>query len=87
VAIYPLTARPEDVLAANTYDSIRNLLFGDVTILGRYNHVAWHLFEQFHAAPDLAPDDMATIAAAHPDLLCIEELRRTWQRILLNSIM
>jgi 6-phospho-beta-glucosidase len=44
-------------------------LFGDVTILGHYNHVAWHLFEQFHATPEIAADDMATIAAAHPDLL------------------
>lgn len=69
VAVYPLTPRPEDALAANVYDSVRNLLFGDVTILGHYNHVAWHLFEQFHATPKIAADDMATIAAAHPDLL------------------
>lgn len=69
VAVYPLTPRPADVLAANTYDALRNQLFADVTILGRYNHVAWHFFRQYGATPDMAPDDMAIIAAAHPDLL------------------
>ncbi|MDI5790674.1 family 1 glycosylhydrolase [Bacillus licheniformis] len=39
--MYPASSKPEDVLAAFNYNAIRNWLYLDMAVFGRYNTTAW----------------------------------------------
>lgn len=66
---YPATCHPEDVLAADDYNSIRNWLYLDMAVHGRYNSVAWAYLEEMGAAPSIAEGDLEILAADKPDFI------------------
>ncbi|MCF6097597.1 glycoside hydrolase family 1 protein [Thermovorax subterraneus] len=67
--VYPAYSRPEDVLAAQTFSSIRNWLYLDVPVFGRYNSVAWSYMESENCAPEIEEGDMDIIEEAKPDFI------------------
>lgn len=68
-AIYPASAKPEDVLAANTFSALRNWLYLDMAVHGRYNKTALRFLEQRNALPEVAAGDMEIMAQAKPDFI------------------
>jgi 6-phospho-beta-glucosidase len=68
-SIYPATSRPEDVLAANNWSSIRNWLYLDAAVFGCYNHVAWSYLEEKSYAPQIEDGDMQILKGAKPDFI------------------
>ncbi|WP_225047949.1 glycoside hydrolase family 1 protein [Lacticaseibacillus kribbianus] len=69
VAVYPLSPKPEDALAANTYDALRNLLFSDMAGFGRYNPTALAVLAAAGITLNVTEEDRAVLAQARPDLL------------------
>ncbi|REK60297.1 MAG: 6-phospho-beta-glucosidase [Geobacillus sp.] len=69
VTIYPASSKPEDVLAANTYAAIRNWLYLDMAVHGRYNPIAWAYLEQKGYTPTIADGDMDILQNAKPDFI------------------
>ena len=67
--IYAASSRPEDVLAADNFSAIRNWLYLDLAVQGRYNHVVWAFLQQRGWLPAIEEGDMATIAAGQPDFI------------------
>ena len=68
-AIYPASSKPEDVLAASNCSSIRNWLYLDMAVYGRYNNIAWSFLEERNATPDIEEGDMEIMASAKPDFI------------------
>jgi len=68
-AIYPASCKPEDVLAANNFSAIRNWLYLDMAVYGRYNNVAWSFLEEREATPDIEPGDIDILRSAKPDFI------------------
>lgn len=68
-AIYPATCAPEDVVAADNWESIRCWLYLDVAVFGRYNPIAWAYMEEKGLVPQMEPGDMELLASAKPDYL------------------
>ena len=68
-AIYPKTCKPEDVLAAQNLDSIRNWLYLDMAVYGRYNPIAWSFMEQKKITPEIQSGDMEILEDTSPDFL------------------
>ncbi len=66
---YPATCHPEDVLAADDYNAIRNWLYLDMAVHGRYNSVAWAYLEELGAAPAIADGDLEVLSADKPDFI------------------
>lgn len=66
---YPATCHPEDVLAADDFNAIRNWLYLDMAVHGRYNSVAWAYLEELGAAPAIAEGDLEILAADKPDFI------------------
>ncbi|MCG6794866.1 MULTISPECIES: glycoside hydrolase family 1 protein [Geobacillus] len=69
VTIYPASSKPEDVLAANTYSAIRNWLYLDMAVHGRYNPTAWAYLEEKGYTPEIADGDMDILQNAKPDFI------------------
>lgn len=69
--IYPASAKPEDVLAADTYASIRNWLYLDVAVHGHYNPIAWAYLEKKGYTPEMLPGDEHILKNASPDFIAI----------------
>lgn len=69
VAIYPESCKPEDVLAADNFAAIRNWLYLDMAVYGRYNSTVWAYLCEKGYAPQIAPGDMEIIARAKPDFI------------------
>lgn len=67
--VYPASSRPEDVLAADNFNAIRNWLYLDVAVFGRYNTLVWSYFEENGYTPAIAEGDMEILAAAKPDFI------------------
>ncbi|ORM67962.1 glycoside hydrolase family 1 protein [Pantoea rwandensis] len=67
--IYAASSRPEDVLAADNFSAIRNWLYLDLAVHGRYNHVVWAFLQQRGWLPSIEADDMTIIAAGQPDFI------------------
>ncbi|MBA8867100.1 6-phospho-beta-glucosidase [Pantoea agglomerans] len=67
--IYPLSPKPEDVLAAENYNAIRNWLYLDMAVYGRYNHLVWAYMEEKGLLPEVEPEDMAILAKGRPDFI------------------
>lgn len=68
-SIYPESSKPEDVLAANNFSSIRNWLYLDMAVYGRYNSIAWSYMEENGYAPDIHEGDMEIVRGSNPDFI------------------
>ncbi|ASS90156.1 glycoside hydrolase family 1 protein [Aeribacillus pallidus] len=69
VTIYPASSKPEDVLAANNYAAIRNWLYLDMAVYGRYNNIAWAYLEEKGYTPTILEGDMEILQNAKPDFI------------------
>lgn len=67
--IYPSTSKPEDILAASNFSSIRNWLYLDAAVFGRYNSVAWSYMEKKGYTPIIEEGDMNILEAGRPDFI------------------
>lgn len=68
-SIYPASSKPEDVLAAHNWSSIRNWLYLDMAVFGRYNNVAWSYMEEKGYTPTIEDGDMEILKDAKPDFI------------------
>ena len=69
VSIYPATSAPEDVIAADDWDAVRNLMYLDVAVHGRYHPLAWRYLTERGWQPDFAEGDEQVLAAGKPDII------------------
>jgi 6-phospho-beta-glucosidase len=67
--VYPASCKPEDTLAAQDLNAVRNWLYLDMAVYGRYNNLVWSFLEQNDAVPTIEDGDMDILAAAHPDFI------------------
>jgi 6-phospho-beta-glucosidase len=67
--VYPASCKPEDILAAQEFNAIRNWLYLDMAVYGRYNNLVWRYLEEHDATPSFAPGDKEALAEAHPDFI------------------
>lgn len=67
--VYPATSKPEDALAASNFSSIRNWLYLDAAVFGRYNSTAWSYMEEKGCTPVIEEGDMDILKDAHPDFI------------------
>ncbi|MCP3425638.1 glycoside hydrolase family 1 protein [Rothia sp. AR01] len=67
--VYPASPKPEDVIAADNFNSIRNWLYLDLAVRGEYNSVAWAYLEEKGIAPEIAEGDLEVLRAAKPDFI------------------
>lgn len=44
--VYPASSKPEDVIAADNYNAVRNWLYLDLAVRGEYNSLAWSIMEE-----------------------------------------
>lgn len=66
---YPATCAPQDVLAADTWNAIRNWLYLDMAVYGRYHNIAWAYLANNGWTPRIQPGDLDILASARPDFL------------------
>lgn len=67
--IYPASCKPKDILAAQNFNAIRNWLYLDMAVWGRYNNLVWKFLEEHDAIPDIEEGDMDIMAQGHPDFI------------------
>ena len=67
--VYPKTCNPADVLAAQNFNAIRNWLYLDMAVWGRYNPLVWAWLEQNDACPDILPGDLDIMKEGRPDFI------------------
>lgn len=67
--VYPLTPEPQNVLAAQNLNSIRNWLYLDMAVYGIYNPIAWSFMEQKEITPTILDEDMERLQEARPDFI------------------
>lgn len=69
--VYPLTSKPEDVMAAQNANDLRNLYYTDIYFKGEYTKSAALYLEKNGLAPKILPGDMEIIKAGTSDFLAI----------------
>lgn len=67
--VYPLTSSPLDNLAAMDYDQLRNRLYLDTIVFGKYPEAFRVYLEQRGCMPEFAEGDEETLLHAHPDFI------------------
>lgn len=67
--IYPASSKPEDVVAAFNYNAIRNWLYLDMAVHGRYNTTAWAYMKEKGYTPVIEDGDMEILRSAKPDFI------------------
>lgn len=67
--VYPASCDPADVLASQNYNAIRNWLYLDIAVHGRYNNLVWTFLDGKNAAPDIAPGDEEILKNGRPDFI------------------
>lgn len=67
--VYPASCKPKDILAAQNFNAIRNWMYLDMAVFGKYNNLVWKFLEEHDALPDIEEGDMEIMAAAHPDFI------------------
>ena len=67
--VYPASPDPADVVAAEDFSAIRNWLYLDVAVRGRYNTLAWAYLTGKGWAPQIEDGDLEVLAAAEPDFI------------------
>jgi 6-phospho-beta-glucosidase len=67
--VYSASSKPEDVLAAQNFNAIRNWLYLDAAVYGRYNKIAWSYMEEKGYVPTIVEGDMDILKNAKPDFI------------------
>lgn len=67
--VYPATCKPEDVIASQNTNAIRNWLYLDMSVYGVYNNLVWAYLEEHDATPTFAPGDAEALKNGHPDFI------------------
>ncbi|HMR48413.1 MAG TPA: glycoside hydrolase family 1 protein [Arachnia sp.] len=67
--VYPASCDPLDVIAADDFNAIRNWLYLDAAVHGRYNSVVWSYLSQRGWAPTIDDGDMEVLKAGRPDFI------------------
>lgn len=67
--VYAATCKPEDILAAQNFNAIRNWLYLDMAVYGVYNNLVWSYLEEHDACPEFAEGDIETLKNGHPDFI------------------
>ncbi|MFS1663660.1 glycoside hydrolase family 1 protein [Streptococcus sp. zg-JUN1979] len=66
---YAASAKPEDVIAAQNNNAIRNWLYLDMAVYGVYNNLVWAYLEEMDATPVFEVGDKEVLRAAKPDFI------------------
>lgn len=69
--MYPETCRPEDVIAAHNWETIRNWSFSDVAVWGRYNSLAYSYLQEKGIAPEILEGDKEILENTKPDFIAM----------------
>lgn len=69
VCAYPATCAPQDVLAAENFAVLRNWLYLDAAVFGRYNKAALHYLEDRGYTPDMRTGDLSILEQGRPDFI------------------
>ena len=69
VSVYAATSAPEDVIAADDWDAIRNLMYVDVAVRGTYHPLAWAYLVEKGIEPTFEEGDAEILKAGNPDFL------------------
>lgn len=67
--VYAQSSKPEDVIAAQNFNAIRNWLYLDVAVKGKYDPIAWAYLEEKNALPEVLENDWEILANGHPDFI------------------
>ncbi|MDO4536595.1 MAG: glycoside hydrolase family 1 protein [Coriobacteriales bacterium] len=68
--VYPASDKPEDIMAAQNFNALRNWLYLDMAVYGIYNHIVWAWLEEQDALPsNIQVGDMEIMKAAKPDFI------------------
>ncbi len=67
--IYPASCKPKDILAAQNYNALRNWLYLDMAVYGRYNDLVWAYLSEHDALPEFAEGDEKILKSGHPDFI------------------
>lgn len=68
---YPKTCSPEDYLAAMNATAIRNWLYLDLSVYGKYNFQAWNYLKERDYLPKIEAGDMDLLKQAKPDFIAV----------------
>lgn len=68
-SVYPKTCNPKDIMAMQNFAAIRNWLYLDMAVFGRYNTIAWNFMEKEGITPDILDGDMSDLEDAKPDFI------------------
>ncbi|WP_115788767.1 glycoside hydrolase family 1 protein [Arthrobacter silvisoli] len=69
VSVYPATCSPEDVIAADDWDAVRNLLYLDLAVRGSYHPLAWGYLSERGWEPEILDGDLEVLEAGRPDFI------------------
>lgn len=67
--VYPESCKPEDIIAAQNSNALRNWLYLDISVYGVYNNLVWSWLEKNDAIPDFADGDEEALKNGHPDFI------------------
>ena len=67
--IYPASCKPEDMVAAQNFNALRNWLYLDMAVFGRYNNIVWSYLEEHDATPKINEGDLEALKNGHPDFI------------------
>lgn len=67
--VYPASCKPEDILASQNFNAIRNWLYLDMAVYGKYNNLVWSYLEENDATPVFQPGDEEALKSGHPDFI------------------
>lgn len=67
--VYPGSCKPEDILAAQNANALRNWLYLDVSVYGVYNDIVWSWLKQQNATPIFEKGDEELLRNGRPDFI------------------
>ncbi|MDE5757236.1 MAG: glycoside hydrolase family 1 protein, partial [Allobaculum sp.] len=73
--VYPASCKPEDIIAAQNFNAIRNWLYLDVAVYGFYPSIVENWLKANNAWPKWAPGDKEALKKAYPDFIALNYYR------------
>lgn len=84
-AIYPISTKPEDQLAAEYMSGFRNWLYLDAAVYGEYNPQAWEILKALDALPEITEEDRRVMAANTCDYIAFNYYNTAYAKAASSS--